>query len=460
MRVSRHSRILLRLQGLTFNLLFAASIGLLAWLSTQYVYQADWTAGARNTVSADTRELLAGLDQPVRITAFVRDETRLRRQIQDLVGSYQRFKDDITLEFINPDTIPEQVRELGISSGGELRVSYRGRSENIQTLSEQTLSNSLLRLSRQEQRWIAFLTGHGEREPVGETNHGLGIFGAELERKGLNVQTVNLTETSIPTNISLLVIAGPRVNLLPGEVDALLNYVRQGGNLLWLAEPGDLRGLEPLAELLGVDFLPGRVVDAGSQLFGVDNPTFVVITAYPQHEITADMASVTVFPEVAALALRDSDSWTQLPLLTTLPRSWTELGEIAGEISFDEDTDERAGPLDIGVMLTRKRPASEDIQDTETAAEAPEQRVIVIGDGDFLSNTYLGNGGNLVLGLNMVHWLSHDDAFIDIQVQGAPDTDLELGRIAQAVIGIGLLFGLPVLLLVCGLLVWLRRRRR
>jgi ABC-type uncharacterized transport system involved in gliding motility auxiliary subunit len=457
MKVSRRSRILLRLQGLTFSLLFAASIGLLAWLSTQYVYQADWTAGARNTVSADTRELLAELDQPVRITAFVRDEAQLRRQIQDLVGSYQRFKDDITLEFINPDTVPEQVRELGISSGGELRVSYRGRSENIQTLSEHTLSNSLLRLSRQEQRWIAFLTGHGEREPLGETNHGLGIFGAELERKGLNVQKVNLTETGIPTNISLLVVAGPRVNLLPGEVSALLDYVRQGGNLLWLAEPGDLHGLEPLAELLGIDFLPGRVVDAGSQLFGVDNPTFVVITAYPQHEITGNMATVTVFPEVAALGLRDSGAWTQVPLLTTLPRSWTELGELAGEISFDADTDERAGPLDIGVVLTRKRPASEDM---EAAAEPPEQRVIVIGDGDFLSNTYLGNGGNLGLGLNMVHWLSHDDAFIDIQVQAAPDTTLELGRTAQAVIGIGLLFGLPLLLLVSGLLVWLRRRRR
>jgi ABC-type uncharacterized transport system involved in gliding motility auxiliary subunit len=457
MKVSRRSRILLRLQGLTFSLLFSASIGLLAWLSTQYVYQSDWTAGARNTVSAQTRKLLAELDQPVMITAFVRDEAQLRRQISDLVGSYQRFKDNITLEFINPDTAPEQVRVLGISSGGELRISYRGRSENIQTLSEQTLSNSLLRLSRQEERWVVFLTGHGEREPLGETNHGLGIFGGELERKGFNIQTVNLTQTGIPANTSLLVIAGPRVNLLPGEISALHHYVKEGGNLLWLAEPGDLHGLEPLAEQLEIDFLPGRVVDAGSQMFGIDNPTFVVISGYPQNEITGKLAAVTVFPEAAALELRDNGTWKQLPLLTTLPRSWTELGELAGEISFDADTDERAGPLDIGVVLTRDRPA---VGDTEAAGDLPEQRVIVIGDGDFLSNTYLGNAGNLGLGLNMVHWLSHDDAFIDIQIQGAPDTSLELGRTAQAVIGLGLLFGLPVLLLVCGLLIWMRRRRR
>ena len=88
------------------------------------------------------------------------------------------------------------------------------------------------------------------------------------------------------------------------------------------------------------------------------------------------------------------------------------------------------------------------------------QRVIVTGDGDFLSNTYLGNAGNLDLGLNMVHWLSHDDAFIDIHVKAAPDTTLELGRVAQGVIGLGALIGLPILLMTSGLVIWLRRRRR
>jgi len=457
MKVSRRSTILLRLQGLTFSLLFAASIGLLAWLSTLYVYQADWTAGARNTVSAETRKLLADLDEPVQITAFVRNEAQLRQQIQDLVGSYQRFKDDITLEFINPDTTPEQARELGISSGGELRISYQGRSENLQSLSEQTLSNALLRLSRQETRWIAFLSGHGEREPLGDTNHGMGIFGRELERKGLKLQTIKLAETGIPDNTSLLVIASPRVNLLPGEISALRHYLDAGGNLLWLAEPGDLHGMEPLAELLGVELLPGTVVDAGSQMFGIDNPTFVVITGYPRHEITSEMTAVTVFPEAAALELRDDSGWDQVPLLTTLARSWTELGELSGEISFDADSDERPGPLDIGVVLSRNRPVPGS---SEAEGSPPEQRVVVIGDGDFLSNTYLGNGGNLSLGLNLMHWLSHDDAFLNIRVPGAPDTTLELGRTSQAVIGLGLLFGLPALLLACGLLVWLRRRRR
>ena len=456
MKVTRRSRLLLRLQSLIFAVLFIAIIAMLAWLSTQYVYQADWTSGARNTISDGSRRLLDEMDEPVRITAFVREDELTRSQIKDLVGTYQRFKDDITLEFINPDLAPERIRELGIASGGEIVIRYRERSENIQTLSEQHLTNALLRLTRQEQRWIVFLSGHGERRSGGETNHGLGEFSQELERKGLNVQSINLVESEIPSNTNLLVLASPQTAMLPGEMDKLQSWIEKGGNLLWMAEPDSPPGLEPLSEQLGIHFLPGTVVDATTQMFGIENPTFVVITGYPRHDISREMTTVTVFPEATALEINDSAAWNVVPLLTTLEHSWTEIGEIEGEISFDSGDDERAGPLDIGVALTRSVASETD----EGDASIPEQRVVVIGDGDFLSNTYLGNPGNLDLGLNTVRWLSHDDASIEIHVTSAPDTNLVLGRIAQAVIAIGFLIGIPLLLLLLGIVIWLRRRRR
>ena len=451
MKVSSRSRKLFRLQTVVFMVLYAGIIGMLAWLSTQYVYEADWTTGARNSISAETRELLDTMPDPVSITSYMQPDPLLTDQLRDLVASYQRHKDDITLEIVNPDTVPERVRELGIASGGEIVISYRGSNEKVRTLAELQFTNALLRLSRQDERWIVFITGHGERKPTGETNHSLGIFGRELENKGLRVQTLNLSESAIPENTHLLVLASPQVELLPGEVMALQAYVRNGGNLLWLAEPKQLETLQPLAEQLGTDFLPGVVVDATGQLFGVSEPTFAIITAYPRHAITQEMSTVTVFPEAVAIDIGDTSDWDAVPLLTTLDRSWTESGELTGEIRFDPGSDERAGPLDIGVILTRTPDGDE--------AER-EQRITVIGDGDFLSNTYLGNAGNLDLGLNLVHWLSHDDAFINIRVRSAPDTSLVLSRTTQAVIGFGFLFGLPLLLLLAGLVIWLRRRRR
>ncbi len=454
MKVTRRSRLLLRLQALIFAILFTGIIGMLAWLSTQYVYQADWTTGTRNSVSADTRRLLDGMEHPVSISAFVHDDELLRSQIRGLIASYQRVKDDITLEFINPDKEPARARELGITGGGAIIIRYLDRSETIQTLNEQQLTNALLRLTRQSERWIVFLTGHGERRTVGTTNHGLGIFTRELERKGLNTHTVNLAESDIPANTSLVVIASPRVDLLPGETEKLLRYIEQGGNLLWLAEPGGLHGLEPLAARLGFSLLPGVVVvDINSRMLDTEDPTFVAITGYPRHEVTHAMSAVTIYPEVAALEINDSDTWNAVPLLTTQAHFWTELGKDREKPRFDRDSDERAGPLDIGVIFTRPRT-------DESGENLPMQRVIVIGDGDFLSNTYLGNAGNLGLGLSMVQWLSHDDAALNIQIESAPDTRLELGKVAQALIVFGFLMGLPVLLLLTGIAVWLLRRRR
>jgi gliding motility-associatede transport system auxiliary component len=458
MQITPRSRLLLRLQTWVFVLLFTAIVGLLAWLSTLYVYQSDWTAGGRNTVSEDTRKLLAEMTEPITITAYAREDELLRKQIKYFIGKYQRFKPDITLEFVNPDTAPERVRTEGVTVDGELLVGYQGHSEHVQTLTEQKLSNALLRLTRQNTRWIVFLTGHGERDPHGEANADLGAFGKELERNGLKVQTINLAENAIPKNTSLLVIASPRVNLLPGEVNLLRDYVTQGGNLLWLAEPGKLAGLDALAEQLGVAFLPGVVVDATTQAFGINDPSFAIVTSYPNHDVTRELNAVSVFPEAAALDIREDAHWQATPILSTLSRSWTEIGELKGEIQFDKNTDERAGPLDIGLAITAAAPPPDA---TEPAGTPPhEQRIIVTGDGDFLSNTYLGNAGNLDLGLNMIHWLSHDDAFLNIRVKAAPDTTLELGRITEGVIGLGALIGIPLLLMSSGLVIWLRRRRR
>jgi len=86
--------------------------------------------------------------------------------------------------------------------------------------------------------------------------------------------------------------------------------------------------------------------------------------------------------------------------------------------------------------------------------------VIVIGDSDFLSNAYLGNGGNVELGLNLFNWLNHDDQFITVTARTASDVNLELGKTAQIIIGFGFLFGMPLLLLGSGVAIWWRRRNR
>ncbi|KAA3626996.1 MAG: ABC transporter [Proteobacteria bacterium] len=455
MQTGRSTRLKLRLESYLFIALLLAAVGLLGWLSTRHGFESDWTASGRNSLSDASRQLLTSLDQPLRITAFARPDEMLRGRIEDLINRYRRVKSDLQLEMVNPDTAPQRVRELDVTVDGTLLVEYQGRSEKVLDLNEQALTNALQRLARSGERWVVFLQGHGERRPDGNANHDLGHFARELERKGITVQSLNLgTTPAIPLNTTVLVIAGPQTDLLPGEVTLMRGYLENGGNLLWLADPEPLHGLEPLAQQLGIGFVPGVIVDATARLFGIQSPDIALVPQYPDHGITRDFQLMTLFPRAAALSVDAPEGWEAAAFLNTAPSTWAETGALEGEIR--RDAGEQAGPLTVGIALNR----AVDNTDPATADAAREQRVVVIGDGDFLANAYLGNAGNLDLGMAILNWLNHDDALIAIPAKTSPDVDFALGRVASAAIGFGFLLLLPLLLIGSGVVIWLRRRRR
>jgi len=476
MQVTRKSRIYIRIQNILFVVLFIAAVGLLAWLSNRYSVVADWTLSGRNTLSEVSISVLETLDGPVNVTAFVRgggESDVVRSRIQDIIGRYQRHKNDIHLAFINPDLEPQQVRELGISVEGELVVRYGERSENLQDLTEQQFTNVLQRLARSRQNWIVFLEGHGERDPHGQANHDLGMFIRQVENKGFRVQTINLATTrNIPDNTAVLVIASPRAALLDGEVRLITDYLKRGGNLLWLQDPGELQGLSPLAELLGIEFHPGVIVDPNTRVLNIQDPRFALVASYGSHSITLNFNLLTLFPIAGGIDLQLPEGWSGEGFLLSTAQSWSETGDLSGSIRLDEGSD-IPGPLNIGVALTRVTPAAAaetgadsdatpaaDGAHADSEKRAAEQRVVVLGDGDFVSNTYLGNAGNMDLGLRIFNWLVRDDDFINIPAKVIPGRALELTPASSAVIGLGFLFVLPLLLIAAGTVIWWRRRKR
>ncbi|MCC8998884.1 MAG: GldG family protein [Candidatus Contendobacter sp.] len=458
MRLDRSTRRRLGWQNRLFSLLFILAIGLLAWLSTRHTIQADWTANNRNTLSPVSQRLLVRLDEPIRVTAYARDNPALRDAIARLISRYQRYKLNLTLNFVNPDLLPDRVRELGITLDGELYVEYRGRGEKLRQLGEQALTQALQRLSRQRTPVVRFLEGHGERKPLGVANYDLGTFVRELEKMGIQPHPLDLAvDKRVPAATAALVIAGPQTPLPSGEIDALLEYVKQGGALLWLLEPDALSGLQPLAVALGMTLLPGTVVDANTPVLGIKNPTFIPIADYGPHPITEFLRSPALLPQAVALEVQPPTGWKATVLLESQSRSWIETGPLDGALRFDPDSAERAGPLTVGVALFRPRPAQPTVGDP---LSVNEQRIVIIGDGDFLSNTYLGNGANLELGLNIIHWLTLDDTPILIPPRAAPDPNLNLSEGALALIAAVFLIGLPGLLLASGWLIWFYRQRR
>ncbi|MEO8673319.1 MAG: DUF4350 domain-containing protein [Tahibacter sp.] len=431
--------------------------GLLAFFSTRFAWRVDFSAAQRGSLSAQSVQLLTSLDHPVEVVSWASRDSNLRGAISDFLARYREFKSDIELRFVDPDSDPAAAREQGVRVDGELEIRYGDRSERLKQLSEREFTNALLRLSRDNARVVAYLTGDGERKPDGRANADFGSFGDLLAKQGIRFVPVALGEQAhVPEQTNLLVIANPQVPLTAAVVAQIVDFVDAGGHLLWLTEPNEQVGLDSLAQALSLRVLTGTVVDGAGAALNIGDPSFVAMSNYPPNPITRNFDLTTLLPQAAALGQLTGARWDIKPLLRSGAQSWTETGAIprAGEapanVSFDANAGEIRGPLDLAFALSRLSPRPGQ----------REQRVVVIGDGDFLSNSFLGNGGNREFGQRLFNWLLADDALIEIADRGAPDRSLELGQTGLALVSLGFLIVLPLLLLCCGGLIWWRRRRR
>jgi ABC-type uncharacterized transport system involved in gliding motility auxiliary subunit len=463
------------LQQLLNGLLIAVVIGLLGVLSVRYKLELDWTAGGRNTLTAASQKLLKQLPDPVTFTAFLYPDSDNRRDIEMWINRYKRVKSDITLNYVDPSKDPIKVKAYNIDQPGEVVVEYQGRKETLRVLSESAVTGALQRLTDSGEHYVVFLEGHGERslEPSGgdeegASQTGYAQFAAALRDKGLKVQALNLVKTpKVPDNTSVLVIASPTQKPLDGEAKIIDDYVKAGGNLLWLTDPAQPTGLEAVAKTLGIGWDNGFAVFPNYEALGTGSPAVYLATDYPPNPVTRDFQDVTAFPLVRSVS-NDQDAertagWDVLPLLQTSETSWLETGSMQGNITFDPKTD-KIGPLTIGLTLSRQVPVADAPKPdpAKPAADKPvrQQRVAVVGDSDFLADSNLSALGNKQLGLNLVQWLASRDALLNIDVPKAPDTSLYLPGWATWLVVVGYTLALPLLLLGYGITRWVRRRRR
>ncbi len=450
MRLDRRSRRWLTLQGFLFTALFLLILIILGWLSTRYTWEVDISSAGRQPLPAATVALLERIEEPVEIVAFVRPDDVLDGHIRQLVERYRRVQPRMELRVINPDARPDLARDYGVEGQGEVVIEYRGRRESVGVPSEPRLSAALQRLLRSGEQPLVYLSGHGERDLQGQANHDLGAFGDYLQERGHLLQAVQPATGSLPAGAEALVIAGPRSEWVGDVPERIRNYLDAGGNLLWLVDDRDRERLGFLAEHLGLQLLPGTVVEPrAEELLGVDDPRLLVVDDYAGHPGLSGVQGVSLLSGARALDLADNGhgDWTVEVLLRSEPRHWNETGDLA-EATLDPSAGEQEGPLMLGLSLRRPHPEG-----------AGEQRVVVMGDANFLSNAYIGNGANLNLGLALVDWLAAADTAGLLAGQAAPDQRLQLTRQGIAFMGFGLLLGLPgSCLLVAGLLWWRRRR--
>jgi ABC-type uncharacterized transport system involved in gliding motility auxiliary subunit len=400
------------------------------------------------------------MKEPINITVFAtKDDAsggdNFRKGMIDFIARYQREKKNVNLRFINPSIEPKLAQDAGVKEDGEVVVEYNKRSEHIiPPIAEQEMTNLLVRLSRTNQQAVMYLDGHGERNLLGVKNHDIGEFGKQLEKKGFKFANPDLTVAqAVPSNGAMLVIASPQVNVSEVEAKKIKAYLERGGNLLWLVDDNNLRGLESVAEYLGMTVSPGIALDMASAQYGADARVSFA-SLYGEHAITKNFMLRTLFPEAHQVTAKgtDENGWKVSNLVEVAPNGWLMAGKLAKDAKpeFNEKTDKR-GPINIGVALER-------------IYGKKGQRVVVMGNANFLSNTFITNGGNLDLGVNIVNWLAGDDQLITIQPMPLKDInvtipDSDSGRLVAWTVFHGFQYFLPLAMMIAGFYFWWKRRK-
>ena len=445
--ITQKLRFNLLVQNWLFVFLLIVVMGLAGYAAMQFRYQWDISQNNRNSLSQASLDVLKKLNGPIDVTVYATPQDvqlgDIRKIISNFLAIYQRVKPDLNFEFIDPIEQPDLAQEAGIRMNGEIIITFNNRNEHLAAINEQAFTNALMRLARSEERRVMILSGHGERKLDGIANRDMGDFGKKLIETGFKGESLNLANSDIPPETNLLVIASPQADLLEGEVEKIIAYIEQGGNLLWLVDQESLFGLQPLSEKLALTFTPGVVVDPQAKRLKAP-VTFALGTIYGQHAITENFDYITVFPFARQIILNENEEWYGVSLVEVAPQGWVETEMLGDEVSYDEMHDV-PGPVSVAIALDR-------------TLDEQEQRVVVIGSSHFLANTYLGNGGNIDFGINIINWLAGDDDLIVIQPRATIDSQLALSETSLTLIAVGFLIVLPLFLLITGVVIWWRRR--
>jgi ABC-type uncharacterized transport system involved in gliding motility auxiliary subunit len=469
----------------------------LAYLSVLFPLRFDMTEEGRHSLSKQTVTVLKGLDKPVHITFF---HDPLMRETVELYELIAKQTSKVSVEFFDPILNPAQARLRGVQFAGTSLMESEDRKLQVNGGSESDIVNGILRVSMGVQQTVCFLDGHREADPfsleshdhlegapghshglgaqyVLQQQHGMAKARNALESMNYKVEKVSLMRKSGAASLShcsQLVVAGPKLELLPLEVSTIRTFLSAGGNAFFMLEPFVRTGLEPVLREYGIVVDDDIVLDESSHFWA--DPSSPAVTDYNFHQITRDLP-LTFFPGARSL----SPTSEPIPGVNVTPlanSSRQSFGETdSRRARFDKGID-LPGPTTLMAVGIRRpmaadeplyRSLQEHLQEpmpegAPRKSQGPRNtatgrsRIVVAGDSDFATNSFFHIMGNGNLFLNTVNYLAARQNLIGVEPRtyDLPQVNLTnrqmKGTFFLAVVLI------PALLAVIGTAVWWRQR--
>jgi ABC-type uncharacterized transport system involved in gliding motility auxiliary subunit len=429
----------------------------------------DLSVNKQFSLSDQSRNVTSKLDAPLQILVFAQEPEFQR--YQDRLKEYEYASKRVSAEYIDPDKKPAIAKQNQVQAYGTIVFNYKGRTERVTSDNEQDITNGIIKVVTGQQKKVYFTQGHGEKDTTSSERDGYNDIATALKGENYSVDKIVVAQTgSVPDDASLVVVAGPRIDFFPNEIEALKKYLAKAGKVMLELDPPDKATSPPLANLValahdwGIDVGENVVVDASGmgRLIGTD-ASVPVAANYPSHPITRGFSFLTAYPlaRSATPVMGGVNGHIAQSFVETSPQSWAEADIktllASGQVSLDEAKGDKKGPVSIAAAvsaLSGEPPKPGDPPD----APKPETRVVVIGDSDFVSTAGLGIQGNRDLFMNTVGWLSQQENLISIRPKSPTDSRITLTATQQSNITWLSLLVIPAFIFGSGVYSWWRRR--
>jgi ABC-type uncharacterized transport system involved in gliding motility auxiliary subunit len=437
--------------GITVALVVSI-LGVVNYLGNKNFREFDLTKEKRNSLTGQTMKILETIKTPLKMTLFSkREEWGL---ILAILKMYQAKNPNIKIDAVDTDLRPDLVKAKNITANGTVVLNYNNKDSSFQITDELSVTNAILKATREEKTILYFVTGHQELSCADNSQEGISVLCEKLKAQNYEIKDLNLTVVKeIPSDANAVFVLGPIAAFFPEEAKRIETYLSRGGSVFLALAPAFKSelydNLTNLAKPYGLTLGKDVVVDRVSTVQGGE-ATIPIITKYDEgHPITAGFAFRTVFPLSSSVStLEGNDSATLLAMTSPFPGSWAESdlkGVTEGTAKFDEKNDTK-GP--IGLLGVGER----------VGESTSESRFVLLGSSSFLVNAYQAQSGNTTLFLNSASWMLNDEGIISFNRPGSEEYPVILSaQHIQLIFVISILF-VPIVFFGAGIFVYRRRR--
>ena len=441
----------------------------------------DFSKDKLYTLTSESKEKVKNIDKDVNIyfVGYTDSDSNL-----DLAKQYNKANSKIKAEAVDANSRPDLVQKYGIESGSQGiivacgdkskvlsssdLVTYDTSSYQTISVAEEKLTNAIVSVTSEKIPKVYFLEGYSDFS----LSKNMQYLKMLLQNEINDIDSLNvLTTGKVPDDCDTLVITTPSKDFDDVATNAITEYINSGKNILWLnaaqTKSMDLPNVNKILAMYGVNqFETGIIRETDSSKMMSNSPD-IIVPELEYSDITKNIYNTTGAIFINATKINIDDSKLDELNVTKTELAKTSTGsyfrkDFNNQQNTISDSDEK-GSFTVGAEMVKTiKAASEDGNE-----QAVKSKLVIYGENYFLSDYQLSQnsqypavqlGYNKDLLLNSISYLV--DRTEDISSRKDTGTVTYTATAQQDLIIRIIIFAVPILIILAGIIVWQVRRRK